>query len=296
MFKQGPNRFATAVTMQMMLLLGLCALVSAQQVVAAPAGKTASGVDAALDLNTIVSRMTSAQLQNHERVRAYTVIRQYTLKSGNNDRSESSDSKVVAQVSYMPPGKKEYEIRESSGSGRGEKVVRRVLDHETQMTTSWNDTAVTDENYQFKLLGHEQSKDCTCFVLGITPKRDAKDLVKGKVYVDMASYQIQRMEGELAKSPSWWVKHVNVTLFFNEVSGMWLQTAANADADVRLFGHHVLESRDLDYRTASTMASNSPSHRDAAVARTGARNNSNTTRSRSSAIPVLGSGVVMGPR
>jgi hypothetical protein len=296
MFNRAQNRFATEVIMQMIFVLGPCALVSAQQMVAAPSGKTAPGVDQALDMNTIVSRMTSAQMENHERVRAYTVIRQYTLQSGTNDNSDSSDSRVVAEVSFMPPGKKEYEIRETSGSGRSEKVIRRVLDHETQMTTTWNNTAVTGDNYNFTLLGREQSKDCTCFVLGITPKREAKDLLKGRVYVDMGSFQIQRMEGELAKSPSWWVKHVNVTLYFNNVSGMWLQTAAYADADVRLFGHHVLQSRDLDYRTASTMASNTASHRDATVVRTGARNNSNATRSRSAAIPVLGSGVVMSPR
>jgi len=283
-------------TMQTMLVLGFCAMVTAQQTpksVATPVGKTAAE-DVSPNVHTIVERMTNAQYSDHQQWKApYTVVRQYTLSSGTN---ETSDSKVVAEVSYVPPGKKEYEIREASGSGRGEKVVRRVLDHETSEATDWHSSAVTDANYDFALLGREQSKDCNCYVLAITPKRDAKDLVKGKVYVDPDSYQIRRLVGELVKSPSWWVKRVNVTLFFNEVRGMWLQTAGYADAEVRLFGRHVLETHDLGYRTDETVASNDSSHHGNAVVRTGARNSGGAMRGRSSAIPVLGTSVVMGPR
>ncbi len=289
MLNRAPH-FATAVTLQFLLVLGLCAMVSAQAV-ATPAGQPASGEE--LDLASIVSRMAAAQQQNRDRTQAYTVTRQYQLKSGNNG---NSDSTVVAEVSFMPPGKKEYEIRESVGSGRGEKVVRKVLDHETEMSSEWMKSAVTDANYSFALLGREQSKDCNCYVLAITPKRDSKDLMKGKVWVDPVSFQIRRMEGEPAKSPSWWVKHVNVTLLFQEVRGMWLQTAAYADAEVRLFGHHVLESHDLNLRTTETVASNSIRREPAGVTRTGARQDIRSTRVRTTAVPILGTSVVIGPR
>jgi len=278
--------------MQVMLALGVCALVNAQtraNEIAAAEGKTASAVDSGLDLNTIVSKMTDLQVENHAQVKAYTVVRQYTLKSGTN---ENSDSKVVAEVSYIPPEKK-YEIRQTTGSGRGEKVVRRVLDHEVQTTSDWHDSAVTSANYEFNLVGREQSKDCNCYVLAMTPKREAKDLIKGKVYVDPESFQIRRIAGELVKSPSWWVKRVDVTLLFNEVRGMWLQTAAHADAEVRLFGRHVLESHDLGYRTEEAVVSKTSPRRDG-VMRTGAHNNPPATRGRNSTIPVLGT--VMGPR
>lgn len=282
------------VTIQLMLLLCFCALVSAQQAksVTTPDGKPAAGAEQGLDLDSLIARMTAAQAANHGQVKEYTVVRQYTLKSGNN---ENSDSQVVAEVSYAPPAKKEYEIRETVGSGRGEKVVRRVLDHEVDNKSDWHATAITADNYDFQMLGREQSQDCNCYVLGITPKRDAKDLIKGKVYVDPASFQIRRIAGELVKSPSWWVKRVNVTLKFNDVKGMWLQTAAYADADVRIVGRHVLETHDIEYRTQDAVAKVS-SPRESTVARTGARNNAGATRGRTSTIPVLGTGVVMGAR
>jgi hypothetical protein len=292
--KQAPNHKVIAVTMQLMLVLSFCVLVSAQQsskAIAPQSGKTAAGVEQSLDLNSLINRITAAQAANHGHVKDYTVVRRYTLRSGTN---ETSDSQVVAEVSYAPPAKKEYEIRETSGSGRGEKVVRRVLDHEVDTKSDWRTTAVTDENYQFQMLGREQSKDCNCYVLGITPRRDAKDLIKGRIYVDPVSFQIRRMAGELVKSPSWWVKHVNVTLNFNDVQGMWLQTAAYADADVRIVGRHVLETHDIEYRTQDDVVAskNSPHRND--VSRTGARNNREGMRGRT--IPVLGTGVVMGPR
>jgi hypothetical protein len=292
--KQAPNHKVIAVTLQLMLVLSFCVLVSAQQsskAIAPQSGKTAAGVEQSLDLNSLINRITAAQAANHGQVKDYTVVRRYTLRSGTN---ETSDSQVVAEVSYAPPAKKEYEIRETSGSGRGEKVVRRVLDHEVDTKSDWRTTAVTDENYQFQMLGREQSKDCNCYVLGITPRRDAKDLIKGRIYVDPVSFQIRRMAGELVKSPSWWVKHVNVTLNFNDVQGMWLQTAAYADADVRIVGRHVLETHDIEYRTQDDVVAskNSPHRND--VSRTGARNNRDGMRGRT--IPVLGTGVVMGPR
>lgn len=289
MWYRAQIRRATVVTLQWMLAAGLCVVVNAHAF-ASSDGQPASGQG--LDLHAIVARMTDAQQQNRDRAQAYTVVRQYLLKSGNNG---DSDSRVVAEVSFVPPGKKEYEIREATGSGRGEKVVRKVLDHETEMSSEWTHSAVTDANYDFALLGRQQSAECNCYVLAITPKRDSKDLMKGKVWVDPGTFQIRRMEGELAKSPSWWVKHVNVTLLFNDMSGMWLQTAAYADAEVRFFGHHVLESRDLDCRTTETDARNSARRDAAAITRTGARKDSQA-RGRTSAVPILGTSVVLGPR
>src|SRR6266704_366662 len=125
MLNRAPYRNATAVTMQIVLVLAVCALVNAQATaqngIADSGGKTASGVNTAHDLNAIVAKMTDQQVEDHAQVKTYTVVRQYTLKSGNND---DSDSKVVAEVRFISP-EKSYEIRETSGSGRGEKVVRR---------------------------------------------------------------------------------------------------------------------------------------------------------------------------
>src|SRR5690242_4911171 len=103
------------------------------------------------DLNTIVERMTAAQVAAHGNVRPYEVTRQYLYYQG--DIKPQPDSNVIASVTYNPPDSKEYSIQNATGSGRGQHVVRKVLDHETQMAGQWQQSAVTEENYKFSLLG-----------------------------------------------------------------------------------------------------------------------------------------------
>jgi hypothetical protein len=65
---------------------------------------------------------------------------------------------------------------------------------------------------------------------------------------------LRRFEGELAKPPSWWVRDVSVTFVYGGVGGMWLQTATEAEADVRILGHTTMVSRDVKYKITKLVA------------------------------------------
>lgn len=271
-------KLSSAVTLATTLLLSVFA--------AAEQGPTAN-----LDVQTVVERMTAAQIENHERARAYKVVREYNLTS---EKKEAGD-RVVAEVSFVPPGTKEYAIRNAEG-GRGEKVVRRVLEHEAALAGTWEQTALTDANYSFDLEGTEIVDGYQCYVLGLAPKRDSKDLIRGRAYIDASTYKVRRIEGEPAKSPSWWVKKVAVTLYFQDVRGSWMQTGTRADAEVRLFGRHTLESRDIDYRVSDVVAEklSTPSPGRTVNAQTGVHTGSRSG-SRRTSMSILGTGVVLGP-
>ena len=75
-----------------------------------------------------------------------------------------------------------------------------------------------------------------CYVLELLPRRKEQHLLRGDIWVDADTYLLRRFEGELAKSPSWWVRDVSVTFIYGDVGGMWLQTATEAAADVRILG------------------------------------------------------------
>jgi hypothetical protein len=66
---------------------------------------------------------------------------------------------------------------------------------------------------------------------------------------------VRQIEGEIAKTPSWWLKRVHVKIEFADVEGTWLQTSMEAVADVRMVGPHTLISRVLDYRGTDVVAS-----------------------------------------
>lgn len=206
-----------------------------------------------IDLATVVARMTQAQVEVHSNMQPYQVTREYKFFQGTED--STPDSHVVADVTYYPPDSKQYEIVNATGGGRGQHVVRKVLDQETQMAGQWRQNALTEDNYKFSMLGEETLNGRRCFILGLEPRRDAKDLIEGKAWVDAENFRVRRIQGEPAKSPSFWIKKLSVTLTFGEVQGMWLQTAVHADADVRMFGKNILSERDINYRVGSAVAS-----------------------------------------
>lgn len=207
------------------------------------------------DVDTIVARMQQAQEDNRARSRAYTVTREYKLFSHDTQHAASD---VVAQVSFMPPDSRSFDIRQSSGSSRGEKIVRNILEAEKDEAAKHDHAALTRENYQFRYLGTETVSGCSSYVLELVPKRREKDLIEGRAWVDTRSYLVHRIQGDLSKSPSWWLKAVHIKVEFGEVGGMWLQTATQALAEVRFFGEHSLESHALHFQTAEAVASKKP--------------------------------------
>jgi hypothetical protein len=185
---------------------------------------------------------------------SYRVIREYRLFSAN---SSKADSDVLAEVDFRLPANKDYRIQKSSGSDHGQQVVRRVLDHEVEVASDSNQAriALSRDNYDFTYVGETILDNQPCYVLRLMPKRNEKDLISGKAWVDKHSFFVRQIEGEVAKTPSWWLRKVRVKLVFANLDGTWLQTSMEAVADVRIVGLHTLTSRILDYRSTDEVAS-----------------------------------------
>jgi hypothetical protein len=201
-------------------------------------------------IECIVQRLERTQLQKTGQ--AYVVTREYRLMD---TRSSRVSSQVVAQVQYLPPGQKAYVIQTRTGSGRGEQVVKRILDHESEMSRrSSQPAALNEENYNFTYAGIDLLEGNQCYVLGLQPKRRENELIVGQAWVDKNTFQVRRIEGDMAKTPSWMLKKVHVRLDFADISGTWLQTGMEAVADVRFVGSQTLQSRTLEYRVANEVA------------------------------------------
>lgn len=204
-----------------------------------------------LPLSQIVLRMEAAQAQKHE-AGAYELIKQFRVAGA---KSSQADSEVVAAVNFEPPSSRSYTIQKSTGSSRGEQVVRHVLQQETQASDKEIEaSAVNTQNYNFSYLGEAISDGQACYRLALQPKRKEKNLVVGEALVDQRTFQVRRILGDLAKTPSWWLKKVHVEMGFGNVQGAWLETNLRAEADVRIFGPHTLTSELLDYRGADVLA------------------------------------------
>ena len=206
-----------------------------------------------MPLNSIIEAIEKAQVAVGPQV-AYQVIREYRL-FGANDSTANSD--VVAEVDFRPPARKDYKIQKSSGSNRGQEVVRRVLDREVEATSKGNRarTALNRDNYDFTYIGETILDGQPCYLLGLKPRRKEKELISGTAWVDKHLFFVRQVEGDVAKTPSWWLRKVRVKLVFADLQGTWLQTSMEAVADVRFVGPHTLTSRVLEYRGADEVAS-----------------------------------------
>lgn len=183
------------------------------------------------------------------------IVREYHVTTPSNI---ASDSEIVAQMDFAPPPGK-YVIQKRMGSLRAEIVVKNVLQHELEISVSnqkLRSAAITHDNYDFSLLGNDSVDGHPCFVLQMMPKRGQAELIRGRVWVDRQSFLIRRIDGDLVKSPSWWVKSAHVDIRFADFRGAWLQTSWQAIAQVRCFGDQELTSRVLDYTGAPLTAKN----------------------------------------
>lgn len=206
---------------------------------AAAAAQTSTTPDA----RDIVERMLKVQQENKARVRPFTVKRGYLLL----DKQDQEKAQVVANITVLPPDSKQYQIEHSSG-GIGEKVLRDILSKETEQPKDAQRSELSPENYDFQLLGEELLDGRRCYLLGLNPRREEKDLLRGKMWIDAENYNIRRIEGSPVKNPSWWIRDLHILMSFAEIDGMWLRTFTHAVANVRFKGRYVMESRDLEYR------------------------------------------------
>jgi hypothetical protein len=202
------------------------------------------------DVNSIVEAMLKTLQENKARLKPFTVKRGYLLL----DKQEQQKAQVVANISVLPPDTREYQIESSSG-GMGENVLRDILSKETERPKDAERKELSRNNYDFRLLGEESLDGRRYYLIGLNPKREEKDLLRGKIWVDAETYNIRRIEGSPVKAPSWWIHDLNILMNFAEVDGMWLRTSTHAVANVRFKGKYTMESHDLEYSFSQQTAS-----------------------------------------
>jgi len=216
------------------------------------ASAQAQSVSAVPTVETILTRMAQARAENRARLRPYSVIRDYRLFG---KEKYSTKAEVIADITFVPPDRKHYAIQQANGMGMGEKIVRQMLEHETDIVKDYGSTDLSPANYDFRFVREDELRSQRCYVLEILPRRKDKTLLHGHIWVDASTYLLHRTEGEPAKTPSWWLRDSRIVLDYGNVSGMWLQTASESTANVRFVGPHTMVARDVEYKITELAAS-----------------------------------------
>lgn len=160
---------------------------------------------------------------------AYRALRRLEARSGDNH------GWMEAITSYSPDSGFSYEIKGEGGSGmiRG-KVLRAVLEGEREVVSGDSArSSLARTNYTFQPNGVDG--DGLANVL-LSPRRKEPVLVAGTMFLQPADGNLVRLEGRLAKSPSFWVKNVDIIRKYERISGVVVPVVLESTAQVRLMG------------------------------------------------------------
>ena len=235
----------------------LCSLSLCLALAACAWAQTASTVP---PMEVIVTRLGEARAENRALFRPYKVTREYKLFGKEKHKPKSQ---ILADISFIPPNSKKFAIQPTHGGALGERIVRQMLEGETEAVKQYGATDVSPANYDFRFVREEEVNGRNCYVLDLLPKRKEKNLLSGSIWVDSKTYMLHRFVGEPGKAPSWWLRDSRITFFYGDVKGMWLQTGSESSANVRIFGPYTMVSRDVDYEISDSPSAGverDPSH------------------------------------
>ena len=128
-----------------------------------------------------------------------------------------------------------YEIVSERGSEQvRNRVLRAMLKREQEVIASGDGdrSALTDANYEF---GEPDVQGSVRYVT-LKPKRKDTLLVDGHMVLSPDGRELLRVEGRLAKNPSFWTSLVNIIRHYARVDGVRVPIATESTAKVKLVG------------------------------------------------------------
>jgi hypothetical protein len=158
-----------------------------------------------------------------------------------------------------------YEIVSERGSERvRDKVLRAILKREQELTAAGkaSRSALTGENYVFE---HPAVQEPGSPYVLLKPKRKDVLLVDGRMVLSADGTDLVRVEGRLAKNPSFWTGLVSVIRHYGRVNGVRVPVATQSTAKVKLAGMSSLDVR-YEYETINNRPVSVASRRAAAAA------------------------------
>lgn len=130
----------------------------------------------------------------------------------------------------------QYRIIAESGSEYiRSRVFRETLETERAMWAAGSaaGAALTPENYDFEEAGVQPDGSPS---LNVKPRRKDVLLVNGTIFLNPEDGDLVRMEGFLAKTPSFWTRRVSITRWYKRFAGVRMPVALESTANVRIAG------------------------------------------------------------
>jgi len=176
------------------------------------------------------------------------------LEASSEKLNESAWLEAITQ--FDPNSGFAYSVVAQGGSERIRKrVLHAVLEAEQENSTldEWRKANLSRANYELDFGGRAGNG---MLKMQLTPRRRDSRLVLGSALLTPHSGNLVRIEGRLSKSPSFWVRWVNVSRSYSQVGGSMMPVAVESTADVRIAGVSTFQMT-YDYQMVDGQAVNS---------------------------------------
>jgi hypothetical protein len=194
------------------------------------------------DTADIVSKMERRMSRQSATLCSYSALETYTLSN----RHLHAGSEMKVRVTYHHDKGTKYQVISDTSKGIAKRVFENLL-HEQTTAHREKSAGINSSHYEFDLKGEEGCGNRQCYKLQIRPRHRTRFLVDGFAWVDRRTYGIVRVEGRLAKSPSFWIKPPEIEQTFEARDGFWLPASNRSSTHVLFFGEADLTIAYSDY-------------------------------------------------
>ena len=173
------------------------------------------------------------------------------LEATNGGRS----GRVDVLTEYSPRTGFQYDVMEEEGSGAITKALRAVLDGEREMIAKGQSarSSLDAANYTFQPDGIDA--DGLANIL-LSPRRKQRELVAGRMFLAPEEGRLVRLQGQLAKNPSFWITNVEVLWSYDRIDAAIVPVSLKSNAQVRFLGpatmHMTYRYSEIDGHPVST--------------------------------------------
>ena len=169
-------------------------------------------------------------LQQDDTQHPYRAVRRLEAESG------SRRGWLEAVTEYSVEGGFSYQVTAEGGSSLvRSKVLRAVLEGEREVIAQGEAAraSLALANYAFQPNGVDD--DGLVNIL-LSPKRQERVLLSGTMFLQPDDGDLVRLQGRLAKNPSFWVRNVEIVRSYKRIEGVVMPVTLDSTAHVRLFG------------------------------------------------------------
>jgi len=202
----------------------------------------------ALPAGVIVGKLMSTSARRSAQLQGYRGTRFYRLQYHGFLGTREATMQVLA--TFSAPDQRNFTVVSQTGSKLLlNRVLLKLLDSEREAFRNQRQVELSPANYDFDFLGVERVTDSNpCYVLEVRPRKDNKFLYRGKIWVDAYDFAVVRMQGQPAKSPSFWIKDTQIDANWGKVGSFWLTQHNHSVSHIRMGGMADLTIDYTDYQ------------------------------------------------